>query len=424
MKKQKGHIEQLNDVQALFMELAGCFIHGEKSAVSELPDGLGELADFSAIHKLSPAVFEVLRTSLPQEVWADSPIWKKWKGRVISQVISQAGRTEAFLNVYQKLVEAGVKPLVVKGIVCRSLYEKSDYRVSSDEDVLVQAVDAAVCDRILLEEGFRRGELDFDNLPHEIGYRNPITGVYLELHFSLFDENGGVFGRLNEAFDDGFERAVSVCIQNVDVWTLHPTKHLLYLLCHCYKHFLFSGFGVRQVCDIVMMAEKWGSDIDWSYLNEQIQEFQMECFWEGLLHIGYGWLHMNTKVYDYAGKVVPTADEAKENSFDLLQDILAAGIYGSSTKERQHSANVTLAAAKKENAVLRSLFPGKDYLKAHYSFAEKHPILLPAAWGMRIGKYLLGNAKKKPQEPGVKAESSLQIGKKRVELIRKYGLMK
>ena len=112
----------------------------------------------------------------------------------------------------------------------------------------------------------------------------------------------------------------------------------------------------------------------------------------------------------------------------MLEDILAAGIYGSSTRERLHSANITLAAAKKESGILNALFPNIDYMKARYQYVEKCPLLLPAAWGARMGNYLLKDMRKNHQAADMAADSgesgsSLEIGKKRVELIRKYGLI-
>lgn len=452
VKKQVSGVEQLNQEQKLFLELVACFAHDEKAELGEVPSCLENLAHLAGVHKLSPAVFEVLRTSLRKDALTQHVFWASWKGSAIREIIFQTQRTESFLSLYRKLVEAGVKPLVVKGIVCRSLYSKSDYRVSADEDVLIRKEDAAVCDKILCEQGFFRDKLDLENLPHEIGYRNPGNGVYIELHFSLFEEDSDIFSGLNDVFADVFESAECVRVQDVDVWTLNATKHFLYLICHCYKHFLYSGFGVRQVCDIIIMAEKWGERMDWQYLNEQIKSFQMECFFEGLLNIGYGWLHMDPQVYEYvgkaassqeqqhsnraesvqihvdSGKTVPSMEEVRESALDLVQDILTAGIYGSSTKERLHSANITLAAAKKESGVLNALFPGINYMKSRYHFVEKYPILLPAAWCARFGDYLMNGGLKKTQvldnEDSTESGNSLEIGKKRVELIRKYGLIK
>lgn len=51
----------------------------------------------------------------------------------------QTMRTNEFLELNKKLHAAGVRPLVVKGIICRNLYPQPDYRRFGDEDVLVSA---------------------------------------------------------------------------------------------------------------------------------------------------------------------------------------------------------------------------------------------------------------------------------------------
>lgn len=111
------------------------------------------------------------------------------KRKTIHDVIFQTQKTEGFCRIYKQLNEAGVKPLVVKGIICRNLYTKSDYRISGDEDILVRKEEFEICDRILLQEGFQRDSLNMDQLPYEIPYLQPQTGVYIELHFSLFRKN-------------------------------------------------------------------------------------------------------------------------------------------------------------------------------------------------------------------------------------------
>lgn len=429
-KELKEQSEQFHTEQELFLELAACFIHDKKASLNGVPSSLEKLANLVGLHKMSAAIFEVLRVSLDKNALAEEEFWGTWKCSVIREIIFQTKRTEGFLQLYRKWLEAGVKPVVVKGIVCRSLYSKADYRTSSDEDVLVHPKDAVVCDEILLRQGFQRGELDFNNLPHEVPYRNPVTGVYIELHFSLFDEKSNLFGSLNDAFEKTFEEAVTVTIQGVDVWTPNPSYHFLYLVCHSYKHFLFSGFGIRQVCDMVVMAEKWAEQIDWEYVRERIHAFGMERFFEGLLQIGYGCLQLSPQIYACVGSgAAMERKAARALSVDLLEDIMAAGIYGSSTRERLHSANITLAAAKKECGLFNAIFPTWDYLKTRYTYVEKYPVLLPVAWGTRLGNYIFKDLLKNPQMMKLENEhadagSSLEIGRKRVALIRKYGLIK
>lgn len=39
------------------------------------------------------------------------------------------------------------------------------------------------------------------------------------------------------------------------------------MICHAFKHFLHSGFGIRQVCDIVLFANAYGREIGQKYLT-------------------------------------------------------------------------------------------------------------------------------------------------------------
>lgn len=403
-------MKQLTEMQQLFMELAASFIHNEQAEDIALPENMRELMEFAAIHKMSAPVFEMLRISLPEA--SGQSCWSVWKKKAIQDVLIQQHRTEAFLEVYQHLQAQGVTALVVKGIVCRSMYALSDYRISGDEDLLVRAEDARACDRILRQQGYIGEEPDFENLPQETGYRNPQTGVYLEVHFSLFDKEQAAFSGLNMLFQDAFERAVVLPVQGKKVWTLAPTEHMLYLLLHCGKHFLFSGFGVRQVCDIVRMAEHWEKEIDWDEVTKKLLQVHMLAFARGLFRIGRDYLHMPEAVYE---RLCPKEEKAQTECEDLLLDILDAGIYGSSSADRLHSANVTLAAAEKKNVLRQALFPGAAYLQKKYPFAKKYPVLLPAAWAARIVSYVF--------KRGSHGTGTLEKGMERAALIRKYGLM-
>lgn len=403
-------MKQLTEMQQLFMELAASFIHNEQAGDITLPEDLAELMELAAIHKMSAPVFEMLRISLPEA--SMQPCWSVWKKKAIQDVLIQQHRTEAFLEVYQQLQAQGVTALVVKGIVCRSMYARSDYRISGDEDLLVRAEDARACDRILRQQGYVGEKPDFDSLPQENGYRNPQTGVYLEIHFSLFDKEQAVFNELNTLFQDAFERAVALPVQGKVVWTLAPTEHMLYLLLHCGKHFLFSGFGVRQVCDIVRMAEYWEKEIDWDEVTKKLFKVHMLVFARGLFQIGKDYLYMPEAVYE---RLCPKEEKVQPECQDLLLDILDAGIYGSSSADRLHSANVTLAVAGKQNVLSQALFPGVAYLQKKFPFAKKYPVLLPAAWAARILSYV--------GKRGSRGTATLEKGMERTKLIRKYGLM-
>lgn len=410
---------RLTALQEEFLKILESFMHGKTYHLPEAFTQIEELYQMAGIHKMTAAVYEQIRGEALLQQPEYTNLARSFKGYTMREVMMQMQRADGFLRIYEKMCAQGVRPLVVKGIICRNLYEKSDYRVSGDEDILIRKEDFAVCDAILVAEGFQREEPDTEHLPQEIPYINPQNGVYIEMHFDLFAEESGAYGHLNKEFEDAYATCIAEDIQGRTVWTLHPTLHLFYLICHSLKHFLHGGFGIRQVCDMVMMAEYYGADIDWEYISGRLQELRMEGFWNGLAEIGRKYLGCSFEKAHY-----PVFLQKEHVNCDhLLLDLLDSGIFGDSTMERKHSSNITLAAAesgKKDTvaSVKASLFPGKAYMEKGYPWIKKCPWLLPVAWGMRIVGYLKSKRKSSKEEPG-----GMEIGMSRVELLREYGII-
>lgn len=404
----------MTNTQKELLQALRCFMQGdEEYHLPERFSQLKELCDLAAMHKILAIIYEMIRRDSVLLLEENAPLAARWKKSAIAEVMLQVQRTAGFLELYQKLQKEGVHPLVVKGLICRSFYEKPDFRISADEDLLLRKEEFETFDCILLEEGYKRQELDPKDLPYEIPYLNPRNQVYIELHFSLFAEGEGAYGHLNQEFAGAFDRCICEQIEGVDIKTLSPTDHMFYLICHSFKHFLHSGFGIRQVCDMVMMAKHYTTRIDWREIQDKLAQLRMDTFFSALAKIGRVYLGCSWEKTGYVDDTQECVD-----CMPLLVDLLEGGVYGGSTMERRHSANMTLEAARRgkkatASSVLSSLFPGVSYMKGHYVWLCKYPWLLPAAWVMRLFGYA---ADRKHTED----QSSLEIGKKRVELLRKY----
>ena len=331
----------------------------------------------------------------------------------------QFHRSAVFLEVYRKLLEKGTHPLVVKGILCRELYPKPDLRISADEDLLVSEEELPVVLAVLRKAGMTAADPDAEQV---LACRDGRTGLYLELHRTLFPASSEVYGGLNRFFDDAFANAVQVPLEGRVVWSLCPEEHLLYLILHSFKHFLHSGFGIRQVCDICLFTQSYGEEVDWPRLAQRLEQARAEVFAANLLAIGRKYLGFSA--YPEAAERWMAGFGEKLDCEDLLADLLASGIYGSSSLSRQHSSLITLNAAKDGAAgrgahrVLRTAFPPrKDMLKA-YPYLKRYPWLLPAAWVQRLSRY------QSEGEGADSARESLAIGAKRVELLKKYRIIR
>ena len=380
-----------------------------------------KLLVLSSYHQVIPLIYEA---SYQFESFRLHPpaVAGMWKRETMMAVARQTRMTSEFLHLYKAMTASGVMPLVMKGLVCRNLYPNPDYRMSGDEDLLIRKEDFWIVNRFLIKRGFQKAESDEElqikmNTLHEVGYRNPNTGVYLEIHLSLFPEESGAYGHFNSLFTGLHNNAVCLQIEGTPIWTLDYTEHFLFLLCHSAKHFLHSGFGVRQVVDMILFAESYGDKINWQDIIKKTKKNHMYVFMVNLFDIGVRYLGFDPVKACWpvdAQKLDGTLD-----SEDLLNDLLVGGVFGSSTDERHHSANITLAAADKEQKTTglgASLFPKRSYMEQKYDYVKEHPWMLPIGWGQRIVEYVSRKDK-------VDSVKTIETGNQRVKLLKKYGVI-
>lgn len=375
------------------------------------------LLRMASIHNVLPLFYEAVY-ALPALAEQDE-LLTATKQQVRQQIIMQAIRTEEFLALNDRLQHAGAKPLVVKGIICRNLYPRPDHRPSSDEDVLIPPEQFSICHPVLTAFGMTTGEL-FD--AYELPYRKENSPLLIELHKSLFPPDSDAYGDLNRFFEDARERAIAMEIQGHTVYTLNHTDHLFYLICHAFKHFLHSGFGIRQVCDIVLYANAYGSQVDWERVLENCKAIHGEKFAAAIFSIGQKYLIFDLEAAAYS----PAWREIQVDEMPMLEDLLTAGLYGDSSMSRKHSSNITLDAVtaqktgkKTKNALVASLFPPRAKLEGRYPYLKKHRYLLPVAWCSRLWTY--GKETKNSRDNT--ASDALKIGNERVELMKLYGIL-
>lgn len=380
-----------------------------------------QIFELAGSQKVLPLIFEAVYAS-PAIRSTDFQFYTQVKRVCMEQIIGQTQKTEEFFEICKQFAQAGEKPLVVKGIVCRQLYPKPDLRISADEDILVTSESFECSKKILKDYGMRQLGTDDSHDVQEVGFLSEKGRSYIELHQKLFSEESEVYGDWNHYFLDCFDNCVALDIQGNRVYTMEPTTHLFYLICHAFKHFLHSGFGMRQVCDMVVFANAYGEEIDWKKILVQCREIRADKFVAALFKIGKNYLTFDDKkaCYTKSWKKIEVDEEP------LLKELLCSGIYGNSSMSRKHSSNITLEAVsaqksgKKEgNGLKASLFPAAKKLEGKYTYLKKQPYLLPIAWGDRLLKYY----KETAQSEDNRALDAVRIGNERIQLLKTYGIL-
>lgn len=389
------------------------YAHGRKT--SEFADGFAAgdsaaLYSLASIHKLTAVVYDKM-SSLP-EFCTDSPeLLARFRRDAILQSTSQYKRTQALLTLTDALEKADVPYVLVKGAVCRELYSAPDLRHSADEDLFVRPENTSDAEKVLLSLGYTLQGDEDGQVTH---WRESASMLHIELHSRLTSPSAKTDAP-EAFFRDRIGKRIKYPVGESHVCTFDPTANLIFMVSHAKKHFIAGGFGIRTLCDLALFASKYSRDVDRDELYSMLDGMNATEFFRQMLAIARDHLGIDVSDWDI---------DSVMSGGDLLDDVIEAGVYGQSTMSRRHSAAMSVAEAEHgegASSLLRTLFPAAETMKARYPFVKKHPILLPVGWAKRLIDYSVSVVKSDKDENS--PTESLAIHKKRVALMKKYGII-
>ncbi len=371
-------------------------------------DKLAEWADLQSL----TALFYTGASQYQEFAQWDGTKRQKLQRETISQVVSQAARTELFLEVYKQLLEAGLRPVVLKGAVIRQLYgDLSDYRPSCDEDLYVRPEEAVRCRRELERLGFQvtipQDRRKLDNPEQEVSMDSLDGLLHIELHPHFFEHVREDLRLSDGYYAQAFDQAVPTEVKGFPFWTLDETHHYLYLFFHLAKHFKSAGVGLKQMLDLMAADRAWRDKIDWSLVRGAVSE--LRC---GML---YGDVTALGKQLGFSPKELFPSLRPEL----LLADSLEGGVYGHSDPTRTYGAIISSAAINggERISLFRTLFPTYGYMTRMWGLLEQYPWLLPVGYAKRFYKFFV------KRRDGAMALPAIQKGQERTRLLRTYGIL-
>jgi hypothetical protein len=281
---------------------------------------------------------------------------------------------EDFLN---KIEKKGIEIMLLKGIYFKSLYPNPALRVMGDVDFYVKKEDLNEIFIVLDEIGYKRFDQNNFDLHYVYIHPNYIT---IEIHYSLMTS---IFSKSQKTFEHLIwnERVV----KNIDgrSYTVpSEVNHAIFCFIHMMKHLRSSGFGLRQLCDLVFLI-KDNQAFDWDELFEKARRFNIYNFVVSILWICNVYFKLEVPEI-YLSNIDPK-DHDKYHV--LLEDILKSGEFGS--KDKRYLVNKKLAEYGLDtnscgNNPIHFIFPSRHKLSHVYDYVKKYPYLLPFAWIHRI----------------------------------------
>lgn len=368
----------MNNAQKQFIDILSAGIRG-KSA-DKVYDNVewDEVIDLADKHKVEGIIYLALRKSkLISNIGEGKISLLKQKAAITG--ITQSRHISGLSTVLNKINERNIPVIVLKGLVVREFYPQPDQRSMNDADILVHEGDVEKVKQLLIDMGYVY--LEDHKASHHIAlvhHKYP----FIELHWNLFKRDG--FSNELEHYERLiWKRAIKVNVGEAEVLSLSYEDLALHLCMHMAAHLVATGFGVRQLCDFVLLVEHKGDEIDWNSFIMKARMYGFEKFSEIMFLLCNKLFNMEVPK-EINIKVVNN----KKYVSALLNEIFEAGVHGKKEMANQFATQVAFNFQDKDsnatlgaiNRYFRFIFPKIDDMSDKYSYAKKVKILTPIAW--------------------------------------------
>ncbi|UZQ50364.1 nucleotidyltransferase family protein [Clostridium kluyveri] len=308
----------------------------------------------------------------------------EWKKATILASLRQAQNINGLGSVLINFNKAKIQVVGLKGLVLRDFYPVKEFRTMSDSDLLVHIEDLDKARSIILGLGY------FERVrgPKDIVFLHK-SFLPIELHWQLLDKKR--FKNTNYLEKSIWENTQEINIGGSVILTPSLENQILYLCLHMASHFMYSGFGLRQLCDLVVLVESQEDKINWNRFYENVKKYKIENFIKAIFEVCRRLFRMDIP------KVLYDKDLENIKYIDMIiQNIFVGGVHGGIYgtvnwgpvynnilyyyKSNKQSDNIVVKA----KYMVGLLFLTSHKLPERYSYAKQHRMFLPIAWVHRL----------------------------------------
>lgn len=287
--------------------------------------------------------------------------WEKATAKEAVQYFS----LEELLDAFE---EAGVDCMPLKGALLKQFYPRPDIRKMADLDILYKREQEEKVDEILLGKGYvcaHKSKYD------TVYFRKPYMNV--EMHHALVEkgEQGADY------YKNVWERLGTINGKN-HIYGFSWEDYYIYMITHAAKHMGNGGTGIRSLVDLMQFLTAMEEQMDWEYTDRELEKIGLTKFERHMKRLVEIWFYGGESTLFYDG---------------LTEYMVDGGIYG--TMENYKVNHVVCLNGSRQGfmwgklrAQLETIFLPFVHMKQQYSYLERYPALLPAAWIQRIFRTL------------------------------------
>lgn len=278
--------------------------------------------------------------------------------------------------------ENNIPYCVLKGVAAAKYYPDPYARSMGDMDVLIKMQDVDKATKLLVNQGFIKGETDLKNGKHIVFKKNTKT---VELHFKVPGlPKNDVRPLVEKMFEDIFEKSLNYETGYGLIKVPSDFHHGIILLLHSYQHLEGAGIGLRHLCD-------------WAVFINKFDNSQFESIFKApLINIGlWRFALVLNGAAEYIGADEKVKAESELSSF-IINDITASGSFGKKDKDRM--SNIQIASKvndKKRSQLAQYIIYGVKRTYQLWPVFKKTKIFMPIGFLMYCVRMLFKMLNKK-----------------------------
>lgn len=398
--------------------LLKCASRGETAELKSSMD-FKRIYDIAVEQQVFPIIFSEIENAYNEGYFEiEKKDFENKKNNIMSVVISGIQKQEFMKKVLEKMEDAGVCCVLLKGALLADLYAEPENRLSGDIDLFVSPDKEKAAIDVLKECGFSV-EKRLDTEHHTDCSHKVVKN--LELHVSLYEDYCADiwFDRISYK-TDRIEKYTTK--QGYTYNTFLIDDQLIFNVLHLIKHFLSSGLGIRQIMDVILFIEHNYEKIDYEGYAAIMKKLRFDYFMDCCMKIGVDYLGADPKRLLW----INNCEIKAEDCLKILDDIEDAGLFGHNDEQRRTFTKAYTEALyrnkfedggeeykknRQKRVVVSVIFLDYDRMKQKYSYLKHGKWLLPVAWIHRGVRFIF---KKK----NVEASENTDVQEKHLELMR------
>lgn len=291
---------------------------------------------------------------------------------------------EQFTRRIADLFDANnISYVLLKGISLAAFYPVPEYRKLGDVDIYIN--DKEMFNRasaLLLANGYTKDDEISD---HHQGYlyKVPQTGrtMILELHYRIVGlyQYAPANKIVDAVFASGAFTPIMQKVNDRSYPVLPPTEYTFYMIHHMLKHYLYSGFGIRLLCDFSFYLECNYTDIDFVKIHTWCEESKILHLYEIILETCRIYLGLPETI---DSKIHYNKNDCEAFIIQLLED-----------GDVSPNNGPTLVGSGSYKKINFLTYFKEGHLQMHVRFPKlgKCPLLWPILWLITLVCFLYNN---------------------------------